>query len=81
MHEALSNKYMRIPHHNKKIRIPIKKSSATPSPPHYAIFGWTKGGTFKIVLGFRNFRYDFQGVSEMFEGDSADMCAGKFPLC
>jgi hypothetical protein len=22
----------------------------------------------------------FEGMGEMFEGDSADMCAGKFPL-
>ena len=22
----------------------------------------------------------FEGLGEMFEGDSADMCAGKFPL-
>ena len=33
-----------------------------------------------MVQGFRNFGYDFGGVGEVFEGDSADMCTGKFPL-
>ena len=34
----------------------------------------------KCVLGFRNFDMTYEGLGEMFEGDSADMCAGKFPL-
>ena len=34
----------------------------------------------KVVLGFRNFGYDFWGVGGMFEGDSADTFAGKLPL-
>ena len=34
----------------------------------------------KFVLGFRNFGYEFSAVGEMFEGDSADTCGGKFPL-
>ena len=54
---------------NKNIRIQIKKKIGDPSyPPHYAIIGWTKGGMTS------------EGLGEMFEGDSADMCAGKFLL-
>ena len=34
----------------------------------------------KVVLGFRNFGYEFLAVGEMFEGNSADMCGEKFPL-
>ena len=48
---------------------------------HYAINGWTKGEFSKVVLGFQNFGYDIWGLGEMFEGDSADMCGGEFPLC
>ena len=43
-------------------------------------FGGQRGIFSKVVLGFRNFRYDFEGVREMFVGDSADMSARKCPL-
>jgi hypothetical protein len=45
------------------------------SPPHYHLF-WGK-----VVLGFRNFGYDFKGLAEMFEGDSADMCTIQISNC
>ena len=32
------------------------------------------------VVGFQNFGYEFLAVGEMFEGDSAYTCTGKFPL-
>jgi hypothetical protein len=47
-----------------------------PHPLHYAIIGRTKGVFPKVVLGFRKFGYE--GLGEMFEGDSADRCAKKF---
>ena len=34
----------------------------------------------KVVLGFRNLDMIFEGLGEMFVGDSADTCGGKFPL-
>jgi hypothetical protein len=34
----------------------------------------------KVVLGFRSSDMTSEGLREMFEGDSADTCAGKFPL-
>ena len=34
----------------------------------------------EVVVRVQNIRYDFEGQGEMFEGDSADMCAGKFQL-
>ena len=34
----------------------------------------------KVVLGFRISDMTSEGLGEMFECDSADMCAGKFPL-
>jgi hypothetical protein len=34
----------------------------------------------KVVLGFRNFRYEFLTLGEMLECDSADMFTGKFTL-
>ena len=60
-----------LTHKNRKIPTPTK------FPQNYE----RKRRVFsKVVLGFRNFRYDFKGVGEMFEGDSADMCAEKIPL-
>ena len=47
--------------------------------PNYAIFGQKKGVFWKVVLGFCNFRYDFEGLVEMFEDDFAEMLAEKFP--
>jgi hypothetical protein len=29
---------------------------------------------------FQKLSYGYDGLGEMFEGDTADMCAGKFPL-
>ena len=47
---------------------------------HYDTFGQTRGVFSKVILGFRNFGYDFLGVRGDVEGDSADMRARKFPL-
>ena len=40
-----------------------------PYPPYYTTFGRTRGVISKVLLGFQG---------EMFEGDSADTCGGKF---
>ena len=48
------------------------------SHPHYAIFGWTKGGFLKVVLGFETSGMTSEGLVEMFEDDFADMSAGNF---
>ena len=55
-------------------------SNESVSVYYYDIFGRKRGVFSKVVLGSGNFRYDSEGLGEMFEGDSADMCAGKFPL-
>ena len=34
----------------------------------------------KVVLGFKTLYMSSEGLGEMFDGFSADMCAGKFPL-
>jgi hypothetical protein len=34
----------------------------------------------KVVLWFQTLDLTSEGLGEMFEGDSADMCGGKFPL-
>ena len=60
---------MRIPH--------PKQNWGTPYPPHYAIFGRTK------VFFFQKLSYGSEtseGLGEMFEGNSSEMWAGKFPL-
>ena len=36
-----------------------KKIVDPPYPPQYDTFGRTRGVISKVVLGFRNFRYDF----------------------
>ena len=45
---------------------------------HFAIFGQTKGGIFKSCPRVPGMT--FEGLGEMFKGDSADTCPGKFPL-
>ena len=65
---------------NKNRRIPTKKKFGDPLYPlHYHIFGGSRGVFSKVVLGFRNFGYDFWGLGEMFEGEFADTC-GKTNL-
>ena len=55
---------------NKNIRIPTKKKvQGTPLPPALCDFWAEKGG---ILTS--------EWLGEVFEGDSADMCTGKFPL-
>jgi hypothetical protein len=45
------------------------------------LFLQSKRGVFsKVFLGFRNFRYDFEGLGKMFEGDFADMYGEEIPL-
>ena len=51
-----------------------------PYLPHYAISGRKKGVFSKFVQGFETLVMTSEGLGEMFEGDSADMCSGKFPL-
>jgi hypothetical protein len=72
-HEAIHNKNMRIPH---------PQNNLGPSlPPALCYILANKWGVFsKVVIRFQNLVYDFWGVGEMFEGDSADTVAGKFPL-
>ena len=57
---------MRIPH--------PQQNWGTPYPPHYAIIGWTKVGISETS------DMTSEGLGDMFEGDSADICAGKFLL-
>jgi hypothetical protein len=38
---------------------PPEKFGDPPYPPHYGIFGRKRGKISKMVLGFRNFGYDF----------------------
>ena len=48
-----------------------------PYPPHF----WVDGGAFsKVVLGFRNPDITYDGLGEMFEGDSADKCKSKLNI-
>jgi hypothetical protein len=45
---------------NKNRRIPTQQIIwGPPYPPHYHIFWGTRGAFSKVVLGFRNFGYDF----------------------
>ena len=50
LHGLLTNKNIRIPINNKKVGDP-------PYPPHYHIFGGTRGVNSKIVVGFQNFAW------------------------
>ena len=54
---------------------PFKKIfEVPPFPPHNNFFGW-KRGVFSKTLDMTS-----DGLEVMFEGDSADTCAEKFPL-
>ena len=64
---------MKIPH--------PQKNQGPPYPPYYAIFGRTKGVIFKSCpMGSKTSGMTSLGLGEMVEDDSADTCAGKFPL-
>jgi hypothetical protein len=63
----------------KNIRIP-KKFGDPLYPSHYDIFGWTEGYFQKLSYGSETSDMTSEGMGEMFEGDSADTCARKFPL-
>jgi hypothetical protein len=66
---------------NKKIRIPIKKKLGTPPTPALSYIWGVKGGIFKSCPRVSKLLdMTFEGLGKMFEGDSADMCARKFPL-
>ena len=50
-------------------------------PPRTMRFLGGKGGYFeKLSNGSKTSDMTSEGLGEVFEGDSADMCAGKFPL-
>jgi hypothetical protein len=65
---------------HKKKKILTNNNLGLPSPwlPG-AFLGFTKKKS-KVVSGFFNFGNEFLAVGVMLEGDSADICAGKFPL-
>jgi hypothetical protein len=49
--------------------------------PKNILFGWTKKGFSKDVLGFQNFGYfTYEGLGKMLEGDFAVMWAKQFLL-
>jgi hypothetical protein len=55
--------------------------SRTPLTPALCYIWVDKGGYFqKLSYGSETSDMTSKGLEEMFEGDSADMCAGKFPL-
>ena len=62
--------------------IPTQKiNRGPPLPPALSYIWGVKGGIFKkLSLGSETSDMTSEGLGEMFEGDSADMCAGKFPL-
>ena len=66
---------------NKNIRIPIKNKFGDPLPPALC-YNWAdRGGCFqKLSSGSETLDMTSERLGEMFEGDSADMCAGKFLL-
>ena len=47
---------------------------------YIAIFGRTKGGIFKSCPRVPKQDMTSEGLGEVFKGDSADTCVGKFPL-
>ena len=51
-----------------------------PNPLHYHILGGSRRVFSKVFIGFQTSDMTSKGLGEMFEGDSADMCAGKFTL-
>ena len=50
------------------------------NPLYYFLFGRSKGGFSKVVLGFWIFSYYFWGVGGDVEDYFTNMCTGKFPL-
>jgi hypothetical protein len=64
---------------NKNIRIPTKqKFWGPPLPPALCYIWEDKGGYFqKLSWDSETSGMASEGLGEMFEGDSADMCAGK----
>ena len=65
-------------HKNRSIPTPPKKMLGPPPfPLHY---DWKKGVFSKVVLGFQTSDNTSEGLGEIFEGDSADTRADKFPL-
>ena len=51
---------------------------APPSPPHWAIFSWTKGeGGIKVSYGSETLCMTFYGLGDIIEDGFADMCAAK----
>ena len=53
----------------------------TPLLPALCYIWADKGDNFqKLSYGSKTLGMTFQGFGEMVEGDSADMCGGKFPL-
>ena len=58
-----------------------KQNSGTPPTPRTIIYLVGQGGYFqKLSYGSETSDMTSEGLGEMFEGDSADMCGGKFPL-
>ena len=60
----------------------MKKIQGTPLPPQKSrVWADKREKTQKKLLqGSETSDMTFDGMGEMFEGDSADTCAGKFPL-
>ena len=72
LHGLLSNKNIRIPTQQKKLGTPL---------PLALCYIWADKGVFsKVVVGFQTSDRTSEGLGNMFEGDSADTCARKFPL-
>ena len=55
---------------------------APPSPPHWAIFSWTKGeGGIKVSYGSETLCMTFYGLGDIIEDGFADMCAANSHWC
>jgi hypothetical protein len=67
---------------NKNIRIPTtKKIRGSPLHPALCDFGAEKGGILKICQRVPKLKIRLRrGLGEVFTGDSADTCDGKFLL-
>jgi hypothetical protein len=64
----------------KKGDINPRKKSETPLAPWGGIFRFFCGKFQKLSYGSETLNMTSEGLGEMFEGDSADTCAVKFPL-
>jgi hypothetical protein len=63
------------------IRIPTKKKFGDPPTPCTMQFLGKKGGYFeKLTKGSKTYDITSEGLGEVFKGESADTCDGKFPL-